>query len=1488
MATEIDKKIVELELRNQQFEKASAKSVSTLDRLKGALSFKNTTRGMTSFFSSFNRGLSNVNFSPITSGVQTVTASFSAMQVAGATAISKLTSSVMGFASKQLNTFVIEPRKTGFQEYETKIGAIQTMLTNTASKGTTLEDVNKTLNELNRYADLTIYNFAEMTKNIGTFTAAGVGLEDAATAIKGIANLGAGSGSTPAQVANAMYQMSQALNQPYMMLMDYNSLINAGMGGEKFKKKVIEIAQAMGTLAPGAKEAERIMTDFRNSLSDEQWLTKDVLLSAFQDFANDPALVAAATELKTLTAVMGALAETAQSGWAQTWELLVGDFDQAKKLFTNINDVMGGIINSSSDARNELVKGFVDLGGRDKVINAIGKAFNNLISVMSTIKGAWSEVFPPKTAKDLIKISDAFASFIDKLTPSTLVLNHTSSIFKKLFGLLKFGTKIFGAIGDAWKRVFPSKGNEQGLIKVMQAFEDLLDAITPSEEVLPIITDTFVEIFSVFEWGIDLVKSLGTGFVELFKGINTSDNSFLLFISDTFKNIFDVISNAGSKVNGASALSGAMGKIDTMFNNLGNTLMNYDYAGALNNAVDSMKKFWEGIQKFILAIDEDTMDALAFGGAAGGLGLLINGIRKIFKKEDNISTVASGMKSALEGLGKVFKAWQSELKSRSLLNIAKAVGILTASLFVLSMLDYKAMWQGIAAVGALIGMLTLAVKAMGGMTSSLSTFKQVGSTLAGSTTKGASFMSIAVGLLALATAVGILAVAATLMSIVDVRKGMLGVIGLISIITVMAVVLSKMKGSILSTSAGIFGIAASMTLLVAPLLFLSMMPYDKMYQGFAYFSLLLVQIGLFVLAMQGLKLANVGLGMMGLAIGMGMLSSVVVTIGLLAIPMATGLLVMIPLILVLAGAIKLLSNSMKGVGAIIGVAFALNLMATALLQVGLLINTKDLSSMVFGLAALMGLIGVLVLASGTLNTKAVGVMSLIGLAVALNMLVAPMIILGQLPLKKMSVALLGLVGSIAVLAVAAVAINKSIPGVMGLIGLAFALSIIALPIRIIGAMDSKKMFQAVLAIGALVAIMTLATKFMGLEIKGVAMMLLVATALVGISAALVMVAAVDTGGLWKVILAIAALVAAFLLAGAVAGIPIVTAGLLALSGALLALGGAGALFGLGAKLIGDGFKMIAIYGDVAFDNMAEGAKKLAKVLPDVASDVVDAVEVIVDGVIELSPKAGEAMGEMLASMIGAIPLAVPKFIENMHNAIRQTIDSIESDPTFGEDLLRALNSMFEYARDNGQQISDTLFGCASIWLKGLAEGVEKYGPEMLGSIDALGNFMAEALFRTMFDPAKMVNAFNRSAERLMESLKFWENGEAVELDLKVNAPNTDELETKIGQSATDALLSAYSGMMNSGASSPAITPVINMDQPNLVMGQWTDALSKTFEETAKMEGTIFKQENLNVTVNGGSPIQVQGTGGYSGFSQAIGTANIEQMLANELKKGLRR
>ena len=388
MSKKVDERVVEMRFDNAQFESATKQTMSTLDKLKNALKFPSSSKSL----DNLSKAAKGVDFSGMAKGIETVNARFSAMQVIGMTALSNITSAVMRAGSNLVNSFTMEPVISGFREYETQLNSVQTILANTSSKGTTMDQVTAALDELNTYADQTIYNFTEMTRNIGTFTAAGVDLETSVSAIKGIANLAAVSGSTSQQASTAMYQLSQALAAGRVSLMDWNSVVNAGMGGEVFQNALKRTATVMGKDVDGLIEK---YGSFRESLTSGEWLTTDVLTATLEQFtmaaeegskewdefkkslmdtgyteaqaieilkmANTA--TDAATKVKTFTQLMDTLKEAMGSGWAKTWQLIFGDFEEAKEFWTGISDGLGDMINNFSDARNNVIAEAMGMGG---------------------------------------------------------------------------------------------------------------------------------------------------------------------------------------------------------------------------------------------------------------------------------------------------------------------------------------------------------------------------------------------------------------------------------------------------------------------------------------------------------------------------------------------------------------------------------------------------------------------------------------------------------------------------------------------------------------------------------------------------------------------------------------------------------------------------------------------------------------------------------------------------------------------------------------------------------------------------------------------------------------------------------------------------------------------------------------------------------------------------------------------------------------------
>lgn len=431
MSKTVDNRVLEMRFDNQQFEKGVAQSMSTLDKLKQKLNFTGASKGL----ESINAASKSVNFNGIASGVDALRVKFSALQVAGVTAMQNITNSVMTTGKHMMSAITTDPIRDGFKEYETQINAVQTILANTQKEGTNVEIVNKALDELNTYADKTIYNFTEMTRNIGTFTAAGVKLGTSVNAIQGIANLAAVSGSNSQQASVAMYQLSQALAAGTIKLMDWNSVVNAGMGGQVFQDALTETSEKLHT---GAKAAIEAKGSFRESLS-TGWLTAEVLTETLKKFttsgateyvaeytdlskdavesilketdawgkdkdAIDKASKAlaeksgkseeeiknilqfaktaedAATKVKTFSQLIDTLKEALGSGWTQTWRLIIGDFEEAKELWTNVSDFFSDIINKSAETRNKIVE------------KALGSPFAKLVEKINSVTTATETV----------------------------------------------------------------------------------------------------------------------------------------------------------------------------------------------------------------------------------------------------------------------------------------------------------------------------------------------------------------------------------------------------------------------------------------------------------------------------------------------------------------------------------------------------------------------------------------------------------------------------------------------------------------------------------------------------------------------------------------------------------------------------------------------------------------------------------------------------------------------------------------------------------------------------------------------------------------------------------------------------------------------------------------------------------------------------------------------------------------------------------------
>ena len=461
MAT-IDERVVSLKMNNKQFLSAIQESASSMDKLKGALKLDQATSG----FSRLSEIAKNTTFGDLAAKALDIGKNMTVMQGMGLAAFGGIGAAALSAGHQILSGF-FQTVKDGFNEYELKMRAIQTIMANTAEKGTTLSEVKISLAELNTYADKTVYSFSDMTKAIGLFTAAGVDLQTSVASIKGLSNLAAASGSTAQQTATAYTQLSQAISAGVVHLQDWNSLVNAGMGGESFRNALIETSRMMGT---GVDEAIAKKGNFRESLK-EDWLTAQVMTTTLTALTNDlseaqlvemgysedqAAMLKrfagnafdAATKVRTFSQLIDTTKEAIGSGWAETFELLFGDFEEATDLFTGISNWLGQLISDSADARNSFLQMWKDMGGRSELVRGLTNIFKALVKIIGQVVSAFRAVFMNASPEGLYKLTKAFADFTEKLIITDNFADKLQWTFTGIFSVFHILWTIVSEVGQ--------------------------------------------------------------------------------------------------------------------------------------------------------------------------------------------------------------------------------------------------------------------------------------------------------------------------------------------------------------------------------------------------------------------------------------------------------------------------------------------------------------------------------------------------------------------------------------------------------------------------------------------------------------------------------------------------------------------------------------------------------------------------------------------------------------------------------------------------------------------------------------------------------------------------------------------------------------------------------------------------------------------------------------------------------------------------------
>jgi tape measure domain-containing protein len=725
MGKSIENKVVSLELDDSKFTSRVDGVLRNVDRLKSGMNFKQSTDGLegvgkaaqdaSNRMGSIADGVKNINTSIVHNSTTAAAATsnvgaaakisstnFSMLAGAASVAMGNIASKALMAGGSVLSSFTFGPILDGFREYENQLNAVQTIQANTFSKGETTATINAALDELNQYADRTIYSFTEMTRNIGMFTSAGVGLKDSVAAIKGLSNVAAMSGSSSEQAATAMYQLSQALSTGVVKLQDWNSIVNAGMGGEQFQEALKRTARTYGV------EVDKIIDksgSFRNSLA-SGWLTSEIMIETLTQYTGDLSREQllnagyteqqadeimrlaetandAATKVKTFSQLIDTTAEALGSGWAAIFRTIFGDFEKARELWTAVSDEVNGGIGTFFDAIQGVLDRWDELGGWYEWWYGIGDLWKAVSKPLKAIGEGFFSAFQGDGGKALYDFSYYFRHSITQwLIMSDDFANNLGKVFKMagelispvLEVLIGFGSAIF-QIGVAAFKI--------GMILAGIFIKPMILIAAKVGDIVSVFSDWFGQMLGgtdilgglskVLDWIVDKFQKLAdwmyaiadVTITPIFDGLKVVIEAVLKplgeFIetikkatSNVFKPFGDAVSNVFGAIFGfASGTGGPMEKIKSAFGGFGSGFLEN-----MTKLADAIGPKWsEKVKAFsdsILPISETIGKHL--GGAVESAG---KGIKKFWddaspRMAEAWSESTKRMKNSISGVGKAF------------------------------------------------------------------------------------------------------------------------------------------------------------------------------------------------------------------------------------------------------------------------------------------------------------------------------------------------------------------------------------------------------------------------------------------------------------------------------------------------------------------------------------------------------------------------------------------------------------------------------------------------------------------------------------------------------------------------------------------------------------------------------------------------------------------------------------------------------------------
>lgn len=1209
MATSIDYRIVEAQFRNSNFEKNIAQSTESLERFKRSLDVDQQAKSL----EKLDNAADLAGMKGLAQQVDKVADKFSAMGVVAFTALQRITNAAIDTGVSLVKSLSIDQITAGWNKYEQKTSNVQTLVNAT---GKSVDEINGYLEKLMMFSDETSYDFTTMAQSLGQMVTSGGDIDRLIPMIEGIANATSFAGKGAAEFSRSIYNLNQSYGQGYLTLMDWRSVELSGVASQQLKETFIEVGKALGTLDKNGKTAKGTLVDignFSTTLADK-WASREVMEQAFGRFAQvteaayklvqagmadtyseayamlDGAFeqvyyraALAAQEAKTFGEAINSVKDAVSSGWMTTFDYIFGGYDKAKEIWTNLANDLWDVFAAPAQERNSILKEWVELGGQTALWEGLTNIFKSLLSVIEAVREGFSEIFPAKTGQQLADLTFRFRDFSEKLIASEGTLAKVKEVASGLASIVKLMiTPIKLVLGLVGKIITQAAPLTEYLLSFSATIGGLLTNLVKMVDESRVIEGIFSTLKSA-------VEAVGSAFMFLggmlstsisaFTGINVLDiNNVTTSLAEIppigkqIAKVFDTIGESGKNAFGKASqwLSQLKGWATSAATTIGTFAKSV--AATLKPIGDRIKSIFEGV-----TLTDAIGTTLLFG--------LYEQIKKMAKAlaamKTNWAGVTKALTNVLNTAGDTLKAFQNKVNAEVLKSIAISVGILAASLFLISRVKPENMGKSLAAVALLFGELTAILGIMSGkkMTAGKAELLTLAGALIG--------MSIAISILAGALAKLTDAASDTWVF----AKATLAIIAIL-------VALEKV-GVALSTKVG------EKQVMKLALVFLSLATAIRI-------------LASAFEAFKGIGWTEFAMGIASLMVGIGAITGSIAVMK--AVP---GQLTSVASSLIAFGlAMSALILPIKILGEMDPKFLEQGLTTTAKLLVGVVASISGLSIAMKGFAGISGK-GMLAITQGSLAGLA---KSLLALSISISLLVVPLRILGALPMEQITQGLIsigllmgGLTASLSIMG------NNNVAGTAsGILAFALALNMLVIPIKAFSTLNLPEIGAGLLTLTGAIALMlgsafglgVLAKTFAGLEKSMLAFGLAalgVGAAVAALSVLLGTLSAIGAAG----VAAIVAAIAAFFQAVKVM-LPVIEEGL---TDILITIGH---VLKRGAPAVVEGLI-------VMFD---EALKQLREYAPSLIASLGDLIVILINGLSSYAPQIRDALKSLFAVWFG--------------------------------------------------------------------------------------------------------------------------------------------------------------------------------------------------------------------------------------------------------------